>query len=326
MLLRITRKISQKDANRLRVASAKMSAMAKLLAFNFLVKDLNSKFTKDPAAQAALQKQLAYTVLSEVPVGLDPGAEYYVDRNFGKVNFTFPRPTKKVSEQSASYLCLDVLQHFSPISAKLTASLTLQGPAEKTFRFLAFESENQVEEQMRVFDFVNYFCSRKNLYENISAILTKNEEKIKTLTNEAFASDLLSLFSIKEKKAITAFDFSEKLVKKRFYSETFPTRKPEETFLSSFSLSVGPISSIELLLNTENSLLIDFSLSNMDFSKLKIENAFIGIPDEVLTKDVRPDKFLAKNLNTWLKAYVAIADFETEFYEKIKTKILLNSI
>lgn len=326
MLLRITQKISQKDANRLRAANTKMAAMAKLLSFNFLVNDLNTKFTKDVTAQASLQKQLAYTVLSEAPVGLDPGAEYYIDRNFGKVNFTFPRATKKASEQKASYLCLDVLQHFSPISAKLTASLTLQGPAEKTFRFLAFESENQVEEQLRVFDFANYFYARKSLYYSISALLTKNEEKIKTLTNEVFAEDLLALFSVKEKKTIVAFDFSEKFVKKRFFSEAFPTRKQEETFLSSFSLSVGPISSIELLLNAENFLLIDFSLSNMDFSKLSKDNAFVGITDEALKKDLRVDTFLTKNLESWLENYIAIAAFETEIYKKIKLKILIGNI
>lgn len=177
-----------------------------------------------------------------------------------------------------------------------------------------------------MFDFLNYFYARRNLYENIYEILAKNEEKIRDLTNEVFTEDLLTLFSVKEKKEVAAFDFSKKFAKNRFFSEVFPAKKPEETFLSSFSLVAGPISNLELLLNDKNSLLIDFSLSNMDFSKLKIENAFVGIPDEVLTKDPRPDKFIAKNLNTWLKAYIAIADFEAKFYEKIKTKILLNSI
>lgn len=326
MLLRITQEISQKDANRLRAAKTCIAGISRLLSFDFLVNDLNLKATENATAKASLARVNTYTVLAQESIGLDNGAEYFIDRNFGKVNFTFPREAEETFKKKERYLQLQVLQPFSPASEKLTASLSVAGAQERTSNFHFFPSKNNIEKQMHAFDFLNYFYARRNLYENISSILTKNEEKLQTLTNETFTQDLVSLFSVKEKKEVAAFDFSEKFSKKRLFSMDFPEKKSEEVFLSSFSLVTGPISNLELLLNDENLLIVNFSLSNMDFSKLRDDNVFVGITDEVLKKDLRADKFLTENLDTWLKAYVSIANFEAELYKKIKTKILLNSI
>lgn len=326
MLLRITQKISQKDANRLLAAKTSINNISRLLSFDFLVNDLNLKATENVAAKASLARVNTYPVLAQESIGLDNGAEFFIDRNFGKVNFTFPREAEATLGKEESHFSLQVLQPFAPASQELTARLSITGVREKTSSFHLFPSKNKIERQLRVFDFFNYFYARKNLYENISAILVKNEEKLQALTNEAFSEDLLALFSVKEKKEVAAFTFSEKFTKKRFFSEAFPVKKPEETFLSSFSLVAGPVSCVELLLNDKNLLLIDFSLSNMDFSKLQEDNTFVGITDEILKKDLRADKFLTENLGAWLKAYVSIANFEATLYKKIKTKILLSSI
>lgn len=148
MLLRVIQEISPKDAKRLRVAKTCLDGTSKLLSFDFLVHYLNLKTTENATAKASLARMNSYTVLVQESLWLDAGTEYFIDRNFGKINFTFAHETETTAEKKARYLRLQVLQPFVPTSQKLTANLYVDCAKGRTSSFHFFPSKNNIDNQV----------------------------------------------------------------------------------------------------------------------------------------------------------------------------------
>lgn len=173
---------------------------------------------------------------------------------------------------------------------------------------------------------VGYFCNRYPLYQDVYKNLQENKAALSEKLGEAFADDLLNLFSAKrpvpftfkvpeeniDKELIVHISDKKPLHVKGLYlgDMLFPNTSSKEN--ASFTLN--EVNELLILLYTRDENLFKAFpvVSDKNLSEIK------NLP--ALNKDV------ATFSNIWLENYIIYGNFCAEIYSKIKPKVLLNNL
>ena len=188
-----------------------------------------------------------------------------------------------------------------------------------------------------------FFYNNRKLYERIYFSLLKNKTKmIRISGNKDFVNDLISLFSVEETfTAPIDLNISNCNKEKEFIiydSHTFSAynkKKSKDDFLilSYFNNShradseIKGIEEVALKIGkNEDILAIDFIFGNSNSDFLSPFDVVGDMNINSIKNDERLDTFLNMYLMDWLNNYILFSDFTAEVYNKVKSKILVNSI
>lgn len=180
-----------------------------------------------------------------------------------------------------------------------------------------------------IHELARYFHAKRPLYEKIRALLLANRPEFEANLNGTFVEALLALFSVTApEKKLQNFDIPNKNVKK--YCLTKRIVKKNALFLGNsyyypkecLTAEYPPATTIELefFLNAKNQLIINASCGWV--SKDGVQKTAL----EEIKGSKYFDKFLQATIVDFLQQLVALASFGEEIYEKVKTKILIESI
>jgi len=186
-----------------------------------------------------------------------------------------------------------------------------------------YASEGNLHELAR------YFHNKRPLYEKIRALLLEQQQEFETTLNKAFVEDLLALFSVVgvEKKLqnfnipiknATKHCLTKRIIKKNWLflgnAYYYPKECPDAEYPPATTIE------LEFFLNSKNQLIINASCGWV--SKDEVQKTAI----EEIGGSKYFDKFLQATIVGFLQQLVALASFGEEIYEKVKTKIFIESI
>lgn len=328
MIVRYIKAMKPEDISRLTEARTKTEAFSTALNLDFLSAALNLPERKLIKPENSFFSPYDRTILNEKLGNIATPTHWFVQtfkqmgyKVFEKVSLdalAIPAMTLQLSlinllgknfEKADLLLIVGEKNHFSPL--------------ELQFGFL----KDPLQSKESVLSFINYFYNRKELYFKVFATLLENKEKLKKYTTKPFLKALLSLFSVKDfKTEVPDFDIPATKLKLavRGAENFFEPVTSRKEILGFYNPGRGLIESVKLLLLEDNSLAIDFYFFDEMLSKvgkiLTKENL------EIAKENPLFDKFIAENLNLWLKNILLLTAFEEKVYNKIRTKILLESI
>ena len=328
MIVRYIKTMRPEDILRITEARTKTEAFSTALNLDFLYEALNLPERKLIESENSFFSPYDRTILSE-NLGIIPPPAYLFVQTFKQMGYKVFEKISCPDLTSTMTLEISLINLLGKNFAKADLLLMVGeknhfSPLELQFGFL----KDPLQSKESVLSFVNYFYNRKELYFKVFETLSKNKEKLKKYTPKPFLKALLGLFSI---KAFTpeAPDFDiPTATKVKFIvpgaEDFFEPGAAVKELLGFYNPGRGLLESVKLLLLENNELAIDFYL----FDEMMLEEEKILTPAimEIVKKNPLFDKFIAENLNIWLKNIMLLTDFEEKVYNKIRTKILLNSI
>jgi len=317
MLLRIVKEISPEAAQSIVVAMTKIKKLAELNDGIFLCKALegyeDARWTKEGPKKAILEPLLGFTQ-PEWELGKGYKNLFYKKavegKNLRRLNFTCgPASTYGVS--------------FEIREQTKQKMEFLLGP------FIALKSyEYNFSPPGNIYELARFFHNRRGLYQKIYETLAEKKVENGSLLTPAFVEALLLLFSAKtEEEKFEALIIPEKNLKKQLFARKvigkkmlalggsyfYPEKYPGQEYPAS------PVTNLELFLNNKNQLIIDATVDMgwREQSSLKIE---------ALMEQEEFINYINCTLAGWLKQLLAMAAFGEKIYEKVKTKILLETL
>jgi hypothetical protein len=173
----------------------------------------------------------------------------------------------------------------------------------------------------------SFFNNRREIYEKIGSVLAEEAEKISAALGKEFLEDLIALFSVsKEEEKFLDFLITPVPMEKHLWPEE--AKEAGALFIQKSMLYpagrcgsdwFNPDVASTVWLNDKNQLIIDtvitcgnISWNHENIEEVAQEEAFLA--------------FVNEEVNELLKQTVAMANFGTKIYERVKTKILLGNI
>jgi hypothetical protein len=309
MFLRIVKEISLEDARRIAVAAAKIKMLEELRDGIFLCKDLDGY---ELGAKKAITKNIGFFTHPEYELG--KGYEY----------LCYKKASGEKTQRGLNFTCGPARTYgvsFEIIDREKNKMEFLLGP------FVSLKSyESNFSPPGNIYELARFFHNRKFLYQKIYGTLCEKKTENCSLLTPLFIEDLMLLFSVPtEEENIEDFAIPEKnirkqLLKRRVFksdmiflgkSYFYPKKYPDLEY------PLFPITNIELFLNNKNQLIIN-EIVDVGWKEgtLKIED---------LMNQEEFVNYTNRNLNGWLKQLVSMADFGKSIYEKVKTKIFLET-
>lgn len=176
-------------------------------------------------------------------------------------------------------------------------------------------------------EIASFFNNRREIYEKIGSVLMAETEEISEALGKEFFGDLLGLFSVSEEdKKQLDFSITPVPMEKHLWVEQ--AKEAGALFIQKSMLYpagrcgsdwFNPDVASTVWLNVQNQLIIDTSMicGNVSWNHENIEE--VAQEEAFLA-------FVSEEINELLKQTVAMANFGTKIYEKVKTKILLENI
>lgn len=342
MYIRITKKLKKAEAGKLREASKQLAFFSQYANSNFLLEEfLKNKREEEP-----------FTRLEEKDL-----STFKLDEDIGP--FTFPKYLfSEVLHKLQFEPSWDATHCYEKVFCEIICATVKKTKAGKAFRLGVFAEWDPATHNKKfdlavldnlephlnpVFSIPLCFYDKRELYEKIFKLLEKNKEKlIKTSKNKEFIKDIIALFSVKNSgKAPTVFELSTESETKEFIiydkgslgiydQEGTGEELCELSYFENTHRIASEIKGIEevqlRLGKNEDSLVTDFIFGHLSVEFL----AAFGKVGDTNINEVKNNKkleaFLTLYLNDWLKNYVALADFTTEVFDKVKTKILITNL
>jgi hypothetical protein len=184
-----------------------------------------------------------------------------------------------------------------------------------------------IKENGVVCEIASFFNNRREIYEKIGSVLEAETEKISEVLGKEFFEALLGLFSVPGgKEKVLDFSLTPVTLEKHLWPE-----EAKETCASFIQKSMlypagrqgshwfNPDVESTVWLNAKNQLVID-TIITCGITSWNHENI------EEVAGEAPFLEFINSEINELLKQTVAMANFGTEIYEKVKTKILLENI
>jgi hypothetical protein len=316
MLLRIVKEISPEAAKRIAVAAAKIKLLEELRDGTFLCKDLEgyeAETLKRGGPKKAIVENLGFFTHPEYELGKGYAYLCYKkamgEKTLRGLNFTCgPARTYGVS--------------FEIIDRAKNEMEFLLGP------FIALKSyEYNFSPSGNIYELARFFHNRKALYQKIYKTLSEKKAENSAFLTAPFIEDLLLLFSVAtEEEKPEDFAIPEKNIRKQLLerkvlkknmlplgrSYFYPKAYPDLEY------PLFPTTNIELFLNNKNQLIINETVDiGWKQSALKIEDI------------MNQEEFIAytnHTLKDWLQQLLSMAAFGEKIYEKVKTKIFLETL
>lgn len=316
MFLRIVKEISSEAAERIVAAVAKIKALSELRDGIFLCKDLEG-YAAETLGRGGSKKAIVESI----------GAFFQPEYELGKgyKNLFYKKAPDQKTLRNLNFTCGPARTYgvsFEIIDREKQKMEFLLGP------FVALKSyEYNFSPPGNIYELARFFHNRKSWYQKIYKVLKEKKVENETLLTPAFTEDLLLLFSAPiEEEKLEAFAIPEKNTRKQlltkkvvkknmlalgnsyFYPEKYP----------GLEYPPLPITNIELFLNSKNQLIINEILDNgWKEGALKIED--IMEQEEFVN-------YTNRTLEGWLQQLVSMAAFGEKIYEKVKTKILMETL
>lgn len=327
MILKYIKQLNLADAERLRRARKKIALLDNLP---------DAKYLCEAATAYKEGKASGKTIGLAAPLSFALGKftrpQYEIVKTKEEYGF---RKTAKDSQDVAESLKLVLGQtnNWPGITLLLEQygdPLFLLGPfcAEKGVKNLhALLFPLYVKENGVICEIASFFNNRREIYEKIGSVLAEEAEKISEALGREFLEDLIALFSVsKEEERLLDFSITPVPMEKHLWPEE--SKEVGALFIQKSMLYpagrcgsdwFNPDVASTVWLNVKNQLVIDTSMicGNVSWNHENIEEV------------VQEEAFLAfvnKEINELLKQTVAMANFGTKIYEKVKTKILLENI
>jgi len=310
MLLRLVRKISEKDAERLRTAKAKEKLIFNLKDAGFLLEDLEPYWAK-------IAKVFGKEGENLQTLGSFPQPKYGLQEEDSKIFYQRLKQQKAFKMLDLSYGTFNS-GVFIKVREKLGRHILFElGPFFPKNRY-----ENKFNWDGVIRDLAIYFYNRRSSYEALHEYFLKNKKGLSELFGQPFVEDLFLLFSVTSKKKVPNFKGVEKttgvkILKKTGHNKNYAFVGFAHFYPKHFKpnrLDYYRLESVEneLFLNSKNQLLI----------KAKTRQPTLIGEEEKLEFEA----FVAKNLNTWLQQTIAVIDFGAAIYEKVKARIFVENI
>lgn len=195
-----------------------------------------------------------------------------------------------------------------------------------------------------IFSIASYFYNKRAFYNKIYAFLEKNKNKFETLMGKEFIRQLTSLFSAnKNAKEITAYNLTG--AEKYEIFQQAPAFGPTAAclplcFTKIFSLEnkYGMRLRIDYSLGAANTLVIEVNafpyqdtISFQDTLVYFLESASLRTEKKnknftVPVFEAFMKKYLSEQLNTCLTDMEKMINFGFDIYETVKTKLLINNL
>ena len=310
MLLRLVRKISSEDAERLRAIKAKEKLIFNLKDAGFLLEDLEPYWAK-------IAKVFGKEGENIQAFGTFPQPSYGLREEHGEIFYQKLKQQKAFKTLAFSY---------GTINGGVFLKLREQVGRHILFELGPFFPKNHYKNKFNsdkvIQDIAVYFYNRRSIYEELHNYFLKNKNGLNEIFGQPFVEALILLFSVTSKKKVPNFKISAKATGARILKKTVSSKNYSLVGFARFypkhfkhkRLDYYRLESVEneLYLNNKNQLLINAKARQAELlgeaEKLEFEN------------------FVNKNLNTWLKQTISVIDFGAAIYEKVKTRIFVENI
>lgn len=310
MLLQLGRKISQKEAGRIKAAKAKEKLIFNLKDAGFLLEDLEPYWDK-------ITKVFGKEGENSQNLGVFPQPKYGLQEEHSEIFYQRLKQQKAFKALAFSY---------GTVNGGVFLKLREQRGRHNLFELGPFFPKNRYENKFNRGQVIRtialYFYNRRPSYEALHSYFLKNKKTLSELFGQPFVEDLIVLFSVTVKKKVPNFKVSAKATGARILGKTGSSKNYSLVGYARFypkhfnhnRLDYYRLESVEneLYLNDKNQLLIKAKARQPELigeeEKIEFEN------------------FVAKNLNTWLKQTIAVVAFGDAIYEKVKTRIFVENI
>lgn len=326
----MTKKISQKAADRLRTARKTINSISAFADFNYLFEAANTE-QSPPELQTKDCKFNTVNVIEGTKLGPYIPSEYRIGTDNNIIDCT--RIDKRRSSKFPKGLVFSLqLLNTSNFSYSYRDFLLEISGEELFTEELFFSGASALEDgHTKLKDFFNYFRDKESLYKKIYRLLVAKRKTLEKVISKEFADSIIDLFSLKTPvEELEDFVFYKKKYAKQFYAElAFPLKESKDIYLSKFYVPQEFVASVaHLYLSEDNLLKVYFNIEDCFLrwyrERKQVKNSYSL--EIALSRAPAFDTFLAENLNAWLKSILSLAAFETKIYEKVKTKILMNDL
>jgi len=330
LYIQLTKKLSQKAADRLRAARKTITALSAFADFKYLFEAANAE-QSPPELQTKDCNFNTVNVIKGTKLGPYVPSEYRVGTDNAIVDCTRVNHARGASFPDGLIFSLQLLNTSNFSFSYRDFLLEISGSELFTEELFLSGASSLDEGHTKLKAFINYFRDKPALYQKVYRLLVAQRKTIVTAFGKEFATSIIDLFSLKTvAEELEDFTFFKKRYAKQFYEElAFPLKESKDLYLSKFYVPQEFVANVaHLYLSEDNLLKVYFSL----------ENGFLGWYRErkhakpsynletALRKAPAFDTFLKENLNGWLKSIISMANFEEKLCNKIKTKILISQI
>lgn len=327
MILKYMKQLNSEDAERLRSARKKIALLDNLQDAEYLCKAAAAyKGWKRSGKTTILLAPLSFAL------GKFPRPQYELVKTKEEYGF---RKTAKEGQEEAESLKLVLGQTNNSPGITLAVEqygdpLFLLGPfyAEKHVKNLhALLFPLYVKDNGVICEIASFFNNRKEIYEKIYAVLGAEAEKISEALGKEFFEDLIALFAVpKEEGKLLDFLITTVPMEKHLWPEQ--AKETQALFIQKSMLYpagrcgshwFNPDVESTVWLKENNQLIID-TVITCGITSWNHENI------EEVAKEEPFLAFVNNEINELLKQTVAMANFGTKIYEKVKARILLENI
>jgi hypothetical protein len=328
MYLRITKQLSQIDAERIRNIKEKEQSLRNIKDFKFLTNGLKLKNIFN-------EKRHWYEALSSEKVFKCYGSfnlpKYRIIEWTDELGYCERNEKNKIWRRSFNLMLGDSPSSFGEMNLNARIFQDDLDAEEYTLHFAEGDKSN-------IFSIASYFYNKRNFYNKIHAFLEKNGEKFRDIMGEGFILNLISLFSSdKQAKDILNYNLSSPNKYETFTQSG--TLLPKEGYLhlcfsKIFSLEnkYGMDISIHCFLGEDNALVMETVASSikghvysiLEGAQQRAEKKN-GKFNETIYKNFM-EKYMNKQLNDCLTSMEKMINFGFDIYETVKTKLLINNL
>ena len=304
MILKLCKKINQKDAIRIKEINRKIVALRQLQDGLFLKEDLEQKNliwkSENKIVDLLLDEKIG-PVVSSSKCKMERTNSNLIcfreeERNMEKLNFSimlsktnYPVSDNIVACASVENLMFHTIDiYIDPISAGTFGN---------------------------IYSLATYFYNKLDAYVKIHACLIKNAKKLEKQISKPYISDLEKLFSVSSKiKNVKDFCISEEFIDKTVCTLNIPSTENKSMALAEYLYYVQGhlVKNVEICLCLGERNTLEYYI---------IPNTGVEIQEDQELLD-----FLNNNTNDWLKNLEEMVFFGYSIGKKVKTKLLTSNI